>query len=157
MKIRVVDFEVLTKNFQPYVDGYKNIESEKRKMLDSIEPDRKEIESILKRSQMGLVVDDASQKRDVEKFKKLQEKLMKLDIEFKNKLKEMSDELNSSTYDQLSVIISEWATENSIDLITGKMEVVFNRPDIEVTEQIIELIKQKDLFYKEEINNEESK
>lgn len=106
---------------------------------------------------MGLVVDDASQKRDVEKFKKLQEKLMKLDIEFKNKLKEMSDELNSSTYDQLSVIISEWATENSIDLITGKMEVVFNKPDIEVTEQIIELIKQKDLFYKEEINNEESK
>lgn len=157
MKIRVVDFEVLTKNFQPYVDGYRNIESEKRKMLDSIEPDRKEIESILKRSQMGLVVDDASQKRDVEKFKKLQEKLMKLDIEFKNKLKEMSDELNSSTYDQLSVIISEWATENSIDLITGKMEVVFNKPDIEVTEQIIELIKQKDLFYKEEINNEESK
>ena len=157
MKIRVVDFEVLTKNFQPYVDGYRNIESEKRKMLDSIEPDRKEMESILKRSQMGLVVDDASQKRDVEKFKKLQEKLMKLDIEFKNKLKEMSDELNSSTYDQLSVIISEWATENSIDLITGKMEVVFNRPDIEVTEQIIELIKQKDLFYKEEINNEESK
>lgn len=146
MKIRVVDFEVLTKNFQPYVDGYKNIESEKRNMLESIEPDRKEMEGILKRSQMGLIVDEASQKIDIEKFKKLQEKLMKLDIEFKNKLKEMNDELNSNVYDQLSVIIAEWANENLIDLITGKMEVVFNKPDIEVTEQIIELIKQKNLF-----------
>ncbi len=152
MKIRVVDFEVLTKNFQPYIDGYKNIESEKRNMLESIEPDRKEMEAILKRSQMGLIVDDASQKRDVEKFKKTQDKLMRLDIEFKNKLKEMSDELNSNVYDQLSVIISEWANENSIDLITGKMEVVFNKSDIEVTEQIIEIIKQKNLFYSETEN-----
>jgi Skp family chaperone for outer membrane proteins len=152
MKIRVVDFEVLTKNFQPYIDGYKNIESEKRNMLESIEPDRKEMEAILKRSQMGLIVDDASQKRDVEKFKKTQDKLMRLDIEFKNKLKEMSDELNSNVYDQLSVIISEWANENSIDLITGKMEVVFNKSDIEVTEQIIEIIKQKKLFYSETEN-----
>lgn len=152
MEIRVVDFEVLTKNFQPYIDGYKNIESEKRNMLESIEPDRKEMEAILKRSQMGLIVDDASQKRDVEKFKKTQDKLMRLDIEFKNKLKEMSDELNSNVYDQLSVIISEWANENSIDLITGKMEVVFNKSDIEVTEQIIEIIKQKKLFYSETEN-----
>ena len=34
MELRVIDFEVLTRNFQPYVDGYKEIESEKRKMLE---------------------------------------------------------------------------------------------------------------------------
>ena len=36
MELRVIDFENLTRNFQPYVEGYKEIESEKRKMLKSI-------------------------------------------------------------------------------------------------------------------------
>jgi Skp family chaperone for outer membrane proteins len=149
MEIRVVDFEILTRNFQPYVDGYKDIESEKRKMLDSIEPDRKEMEGILKRSQMGLIVDETSQKKDIELFKKLQEKLMKKDIEFKTKLKEMTDDLNSNVYDQLSIIISDWAKENSIDLVMGKMEVVFNIETIEITNNILDIIKEKKLFYQD--------
>jgi hypothetical protein len=93
MELRVIDFEVLTRNFQPYVDGYKNIESEKRKMLESIEPSRKEMQEIIKRSQSGLIVDELSQKRDMDKFKQLQESLMKADTDFKTQLKEMSEEL----------------------------------------------------------------
>ncbi len=146
MKIRVIDFEILTRNFQPYVDGYKNIEAKKREILDSIEPDRKEMESILKRSQSGLIVDEATQKRDVEKFRALQDKLVKLDVDSKKLIKEMTDELNTSSYDQLSAIISDWAKENSIDLVMGKMEVVFNIESVEVTNDILEVIKQKGLY-----------
>ena len=78
MELRVIDFEVLTRNFQPYVEGYKQIESEKRKMLESIDPDKKEMETIIKRSQSDLVLDEASQKRDMEAFRQIQDKLMKL-------------------------------------------------------------------------------
>ena len=99
MELRVIDFEILTRNFQPYVDGYKEIESEKRKMLESVDPDKKEMESIIKRSQSGLVLDEASQKKDMDAFRQIQEKLMKLDQDFKRKLKEMSDELNTNEYD----------------------------------------------------------
>jgi len=149
MELRVIDFEILTRNFQPYVDGYKEIESEKRKMLESIDPDKKEMETIIKRSQSGLVLDEASQKRDMESFRQIQDKLMKLDQEFKRKLKEMSDELNTSVYDQLSVIVEEWATNNSINLVMGKMEVIFNTDNIDATEQMLELIKEKGLYYTE--------
>jgi Skp family chaperone for outer membrane proteins len=126
MELRVIDFEVLTRNFQPYVDGYKNIESEKRKMLESVEPSRKEMQDIIKRSQSGLIVDEMSQKRDMEKFKQLQDTLMKSDNDFKAQLKDMSEELNTSVYNQLEVIVNEWANANSIDLVMGKMEVIFN-------------------------------
>jgi Skp family chaperone for outer membrane proteins len=154
MELRVIDFEVLTRNFQPYVDGYKNIESEKRNMLESIEPSRKEMQAIITRSQSGLIVDEMSQKRDMEKFKQLQESLMKADTEFKAQLKEMSEELNTSVYDQLSVIINEWATANSIDLVMGKMEVIFNTSNIDATDTILEVIKQKELFYTEVVSGE---
>lgn len=151
MELRVIDFEILTRNFQPYVDGYKEIESEKRKMLESVDPDKKEMESIIKRSQSGLVLDEASQKRDMEAFRQIQEKLMKLDQDFKRKLKEMSDELNTDVYDQLSVIVEEWAKANSINLVMGKMEVIFNTDDVDVTEQMLEVIKEKGLYYTEEV------
>lgn len=150
MEIRVIDFEVLTRNFQPYVEGYKNIESEKRKMLESVDPEKKEFESIIKRAQSGILMDEASQKRDSERLRQLQESLMKLDMEFKRKIKSMTDELNGSVYDQLSVIVDEWAKEKSIDLVIGKMEVIFNTERIEVTNEILDLIKQKNLFYNEE-------
>lgn len=149
MEIRVIDFEVITRSFQPYVEGYKEIESEKRAMLSSVDEDKKEMESIIRRSQSGIVMDENSQKRDGERFRQLQEKLMKLDMEFKTKLKNMNDDLNSKVFDELSVIVSEWSTTNSIDLVTGKMEVIFSSDKIEVTNQIIEVIKAKGLFYEE--------
>jgi Skp family chaperone for outer membrane proteins len=149
MELRVIDFEILTRSFQPYVDGYKEIESEKRKMLESVDPDKREMESIIKRSQSGLVLDEASQKRDMEAFRQIQEKLMKLDQDFKRKLKEMSDELNTNVYEQLAVIVEEWSKANSINLVMGKMEVIFNTDDIDATEQMLEAIKEKGLYYKE--------
>jgi Skp family chaperone for outer membrane proteins len=154
MELRVIDFEVLTRNFQPYVDGYKNIESEKRRMLESVEPSKKEMQDIIKRSQSGLIVDEMSQKRDMEKFKQLQDTLMKADNEFKAQLKEMSEDLNTSVYDQLSVIVNEWANANSIDLVMGKMEVIFNTDKVDATNEIMEIIKQKGFFYTEVASGE---
>jgi Skp family chaperone for outer membrane proteins len=154
MELRVIDFEVLTRNFQPYVDGYKNIESEKRRMLESVEPSRKEMQKIIKRSQSGLIVDEMSQKRDMEKFKQLQDILMKSDNEFKTQLKELSEDLNTSVYEQLAVIVDAWANANSIDLVMGKMEVIFNTNKVDATNEIMEIIKQKGLFYTESVTGE---
>jgi len=154
MELRVIDFEVLTRNFQPYVDGYKNIESEKRRMLESVEPSKKEMQDIIKRSQSGLIVDEMSQKRDMEKFKQLQDTLMKADNEFKIQLKELSEDLNTSVYNQLEVIVDEWANTNSIDLVMGKMEVIFNTSKVDATNEIMEIIKQRGLFYTEVVAGE---
>ena len=64
------------------------------------------------------------------------------------------EDLNTSTYDHLAEIISEWATQNSINLVMGKMEVIFNTNDIDVTEQILELLKEKEMFYTETVSGE---
>jgi hypothetical protein len=36
----------------------------------------------------------------------------------------------------------------------GKMEVIFNTDDIDATEDILSIIKEKDLFYKTEVISE---
>jgi Skp family chaperone for outer membrane proteins len=154
MELRVIDFEVLTRSFQPYIDGYKEIESEKRKMLESIDPQKKEMEAIIKRSQEGQIKDEATQELEMARFRELQEGLMSADSNFKRQLKEMSEDINTSVYEQLAVIIEEWSKANSINLVMGKMEVIFNTEDIDATEQILEVIKQKGLFYTESVAGE---
>lgn len=153
MELRVIDFDILTRNFQPYVDGYKNIESEKRAMLDSIQPVRKEMESIMKSA--ASILDEVSQQKSAERFRTLQDSLMKSDNDFKYKLKGLQEDLNTSVFEQLSEIVSVWAKENSINLVMGKMEVIFNTDDIEVTEDILSVIKEKDLFYKVEVTEDD--
>ena len=153
MELRVIDFDILTRNFQPYVDGYKNIESEKRLMLESIQPAKKEMESILAKSQSGLILSEMDQKRDVERFRQLQDSLMRSDNDFKVKLKGMSENLNTSVYDKLSEIVLEWSNKNNIDLVIGKMEVIFNKSEFESTAEIIQEIKDKGLFFNPNVDN----
>lgn len=150
MELRVIDFEVLTRNFKIYVDGYKDIESEKRKMIDSIQPSKKEIEDIIRRSQSGLIVDESTQRRDMDRYKNLQDGLMAKDQEFKKSLKDMMDNLNTVVYDKLSEIINNWSVKNNIDIVMGKMEIIFNTDKLDATNDILDLIKELDLYYEQE-------
>lgn len=154
MEIRVIDFELLTRNFLTYVNGYNEIESRKREMLNSIEPKKKEMEDILRKSQSGLVVDDATQQKDVNRYKEIQQELMQLDGDFSRELKSMSNDLQTKVFDELSEIVSEWSKNNSINLVMGKMEVIFNTNDIDATEDILNIIKEKGLYYTEVANAE---
>jgi len=149
MNLRVIDFDILTRSFQPYVDGYLNIEQEKKRLIDSIEPQKREMQSIINSSTSGIIVDELTQQKNIERFKVLQEELMKKDQEFKMALKEMRDDLNTSVYEQLSEIISEWSAQNDIDLVTGKMEVIFAKDSIDATDEIVQILKEKNLFHLE--------
>ena len=111
------------------------------------------MESIIKSS--ASILDEVSQQKSAERFKVLQDSLMKSDNDFKYKLKGLQEDLNTSVFEQLSEIVSVWAKENSINLVMGKMEVIFNTDDIEATEDILSIIKEKDLFYKVEVTEDD--
>jgi len=101
---------------------------------------------ILRYAQSGLIVDEQSQKLKSERFQALQQEAVSLDNDFKFELKKMTDDLNEKSYDELSEIIKNWSKENNIDVVIGKMEVVFNKPEFESTEDIIQILKEKNLY-----------
>jgi len=145
MELRVVDFEVLTKNYKNYQEGIKNIEEEKKSFIKSLDPVKKEMETIISQMSSGLVIDEKTQREKEEKFKSLQEQAVGIDNQFKVEMRRLHEELNKSTYDELSKIISEYSEANSIDLVIGKMEIVYLVDKFEITEQILEVLKEKDL------------
>ena len=150
MELRVVDFEVLTKNYKNYQDGIKNIEEEKKSFIKSLDPVKKEMETIISQMSSGLIVDEKTQSEKEQKFKALQDQAVGIDNQFKVEMRRLHEELNKTTYDELSTIISEYSEANSIDLVIGKMEIVYLKDDFEITEQILEVLKEKDLINVEE-------
>lgn len=149
MELRVVDFEVLTKNYKNYQEGIKNIEEEKKSFIKSLDPVKKEMETIISQMSSGLVIDEKTQREKEEKFKSLQEQAVGIDNQFKVEMRRLHEELNKSTYDELSTIISEYSEANSIDLVIGKMEIVYLVDRFEITEQILEVLKERNLVHLE--------
>ena len=154
MELRVVDFEVLTKNYKNYQEGIKNIEEEKKSFIKSLDPVKKEMETIISQMSSGLVIDEKTQREKEEKFKSLQEQAVGIDNQFKVEMRRLHEELNKSTYDELSKIISEYSESNGIDLVIGKMEIVYLVDKFEITEKILEVLKEKDLISLVEENTE---
>lgn len=150
MEFRVVDFEILTKNYKNYQEGIKSIEEEKNSFIKSLDPVKKEMESIISQMSSGLIIDEKTQREKEEKFRSLQEQAMSIDNRFKVEMKKLHEDLNKKTFDELSEIIDEYSKSNGIDLVIGKMEVVFIVDKFEITDNIVSILKERNLFYEEE-------
>jgi len=149
MEIRVIDFDRLTRSYSNYRDGIKSIEGEKNEFLSKLGPLKKEMEDIISSAKSGLLLDPSSQRQKEVRFAELQQEAMQIDGDFKAKMRELHDSLNKKTFDELSDIINEWAKDNSIDLVTGKMEVVFATERLDATDIIINILKERELYFED--------
>ena len=156
MEIRVIDFEILTSHYKNYRDGVDKINAEKEAILKKIEPIKKEMNQIISSVQSGLIMDARTQQQKGERFQELQKEVMQIDNDFKYKNRQMVDELNTKSYDELSNIISVWAVKNSIDLVSGKMEIVFCNDKWDITNDILEVLKEQNLYVDRPIEKAES-
>lgn len=157
MNFKYVDFEKVTSHYSEYRKGVDEINQQKSDFLKEIEPIRKEMNSIISSSSMGLIVDNRTQQQKAERFQQLQAELMQKDSEFKQVLKKMSDDLNVKSFDFLSEVIGNWAKENNVDVVSSKMETIFVSEKYDSTNEILDLLKSNQQFVElpevEEVKN----
>ncbi len=153
MKMRIVDFERITTHYTEYRKGVNEINKERDIILKRLDPLKKEMESIIRSSQSGLIVDPTLKEDRAKRFQILQNEAIEIETDYKNRLSKLKSSLNIKTYDELSEIITQWGINNSVDIIIGKMEVVYNKPEFESTDDIINLLKSRNL-YVDAIENE---
>jgi Skp family chaperone for outer membrane proteins len=154
MEIRVIDFEILTTHYKKYRDGVDVINFERKKILEEIEPIKKEMNMIISSATTGIILNGQTQQQQAERFQELQQQIMEIDNDFKAKNKKMIDELNTKSFDELSEIVTDWANKNSIDLVSGKMEIIFCNDKWDITNDILEILKEKELYVDREISKE---
>ena len=146
MVIKVVDFEILSRHLKQYQDGLNDIGEVKRKFVDRLTPFKKEMETIITAANSGIVLDEESEKKRVDRFQEIQNTAVEIDNEFKQEMRKMNDELSKSVYVELSAIINKWCVENNIDMVIGSTEVVFLKEEHYVTEHILKILKEKNIF-----------
>lgn len=148
MEIRIIDFEVLTRHYTKYQNGINEINNLKKSFKDKIEPFRKEMQNLMLAAQ----TDGEVLKERMERFEELKQEAIDIDQDYKMQVGQMQDKLTKSTYSDLEQIISEWRELNSIDLVIGKIEVVCLNSKYESTNEILDILKSKNLFseYKED-------
>ena len=144
MKIYVVDFEKVLKNFKPYHESLKLIQSEKDKFAGQIEQIKKEMEGIISASR--LLVDEKSQMEQASRFKELQGKAIKLESEFRSDIVDIQNAELENNFNQVSEIVQDWSKITGIDLVINKTQTLFVDSKLDATESIIEILRNKNLY-----------
>jgi Skp family chaperone for outer membrane proteins len=142
MTIKVVNFEILSRHYKNYQDGITKISDTKKQFIERLDPFKKEMETIINKANNG---EKLSEEQET-KFQEFQNQAVEIDEEFKFTMRKMNDELSKAIYSDLSNFINEWTTLNTeVDLVIGSTEVVFLKEEHDVTEQVLEIIKEKGL------------
>ena len=146
MEIRVIDFGKVTQHYKTYRDGMELIEIEKEFYIESLQPLKKELQNLMMNSSSSTIYDRRLREQKADKFESLQKDAIQMETNFNEKIKKMNDETTLRVFNELEVIIRDWSEKNHIDLVTSKMEVIYNSKSIDATDDIIEIIKDKGLF-----------
>lgn len=142
MNIKVVNFEILSRHYKNYQDGITKISDTKKEFIERLDPFKKEMELIITKANNGEKLTEEQET----KFQEFQNQAVEIDEEFKFTMRKMNDELSKAIYSDLSNFINEWTTLNTeVDLVIGSTEVVFLKEEHDVTEQVLEIIKEKGL------------
>ena len=145
MKTYILDFEEVLKNFEPYHQSLKVIQKEKQDFSDLIDGIKKEMETIVNGSK-SLILDDATQQKNQNRFRELQTKAVQAESEFRaNIMTRQNDELEKN-FQQIIELVNVWSSENNVDLVINKNTVVFVKPELEITDSIVKLIRDKGMF-----------
>ena len=145
MTTHILDFEEVLRNFEPYHVSLKSIQKEKKEFSELIDAIKTEMETILSGSK-SLILDDATNQKNQMRFKELQNKAIQAESEFRSNIVARQNEEVEKNFQQIMDIVQEYSIENSLDLVVNKSTVVYVNPKLEITQQIIEVVKQKELY-----------
>src|ERR1035437_5165323 len=155
MKIYTINFETLVKVYSPYIDAVKSLEGEKKTHLAKMDVYKSEMQSIIDSSQT-LILDEKTKKEKMEKFGNLQNEASKQDGEFRRILSKKQDEILKRIYLSITEMVTDFSTANNIDMVINNSEVIYFSSNMDITDKIIAIIKEKNLYTDELINQKES-
>ena len=142
MSIKTINFGILSKHYIKFQEGLLVINAKKKEFLDKLEPLKVSMNAIMQASQRG----EAISMQEQEEFKVLQDDAISLDNDFKYTMGKMNDDLSKEIYGQLSVLINEWSESNDVDMVINSSEVVFYKEELDITNNILEVLKEKGLY-----------
>lgn len=156
MKIYSVDFEMVIKNYKKYVEKMLELDQLKMAHYGEMESIKNEMEKIVSSAKSGLIIDENLQRQSANRFKELQSDAQQKDGMFREAMSEKQNDIMESSYEELSKIIEDYSKENMIDMVISKAQVIFLNSEYEITEKVIDILKEKELYYENTLTEVEN-
>lgn len=153
MKIGVINYEALTKNFKCYHDSKNKLESLQKEYVAKMETYKEQMETLYKTS-TSLLLDETTQAANQKKFMELQKEASKMQSEFAKSLNEKQQKEMEYCYDELSKIVATYSKGNKIDLVLSNTSIVYSANNLDITENILTEFKNLDLYVDEVVEKE---
>jgi Skp family chaperone for outer membrane proteins len=156
MKIKVLDFEQVAVCYKPYVDAVSELETKGSKLREELQAMQTEAQAVQNEA-MTLMnpedgteiseVDNATITANQQKFQTLQQDAMLKDKNFKQEADEEQRRIVMMSYDGISALVAKYTEANSdVDTVLNRSEVVYFKPENDLTQTIIEMIKESNLY-----------
>ncbi len=141
MKIATVDFEKILMNYKPYQESLEYLESYKNEFSSSMDKIREEMQRIVNSSR-SLLLDEKTKGDNIQRMRELQLKASESESEFRSDFSEkQNDELDKNFKKVVDIITNLANGTNSngsgFDLILNKNSVVFQKSNLEITDDVI--------------------
>jgi len=146
MKIKVLDFEQVAVCYKPYVDAITALEvkgSELRTELTAMQTEA----MALMENDPEVTIDEDTKIANQQKFQSLQQEAMMKDKNFKMEAEAEQRKIVMMSYDGISDLVHKYVESNpEVDTVLNRSEVVFFKPENDLTQTIIDAIKEVDLY-----------
>ena len=149
MNIYCVDYDKVAIRYKTYVEKASELDNLKLKHFQEMEGYKKEMETLVESSKSGLIIDEMTKRINAEKFKALQNKAMAKENNIRAEYQEKQADLMESCFVEISAIIDDYIKTNpdkNIDIVVNKEQIIYASDKCELTNDIIDLIRQKGLY-----------
>lgn len=146
MKIYCVDYDKVIVRYKSYIDQSIELDSVRLEHVKDMSVYKKEMESIMESGRSGLLVDENLRKQSAERFKEVQALAMTKENKFRSEYTDKQNYIMESCFNEISNITSDFASKNEIDIIINKSQIFYVSDKFELTDKVIDLIKEKDLY-----------
>jgi len=157
MKIKILDFEKVARCYKPYIDGITILEKRSNDLSEELGNFQKQAQEIMANaSGNGLVLDEATlqskQQEAQEQVQRLQQEAMLKDRTFKQEADEEQRRLVTEAYTGITDIVNEFISiGNDVEIVLNRSEVVFFKEEHDLTNTVIEILKEKSLFVEDSL------
>lgn len=152
MNITVLDFEKVARCYKPYVDGITELEIKSEETHNKINEIQEKARMIMSESNDETltlnedILENKKQQAQTD-IQVLQQEAMFIDQDFKKEADEKQKVLVEEAYKGITDIVNDFISKNNgVDMVLNRSEVVFFKEEYEITDDIIKLLEEKELY-----------
>lgn len=145
-KIGLVDLQYILEKCAPGQKAIEQLQQEFQGMQQTLDQRKSELDALREELQkQSLILSQEAQSDKETEFRQKMQDFQKLYQDYQRRMQAKEQELREPIIDKLVEVIQDYGQKNEFDMVLDKQNsgIVYNTPELEITEPVLDLLNQK--------------